>query len=508
MRYNFNASGKTEKNSDYWKFCIGSCHAATALRESYREQLRMLKRDIDFQYIRFHGIFNDDIGVIRKSLFGEYIFSFTLVDDIFDFILSIGIKPFIEIGFMPQCIASGDEYIFHYKGNVTPPKDESIWVMLIEKFISHIIQRYGLAEVRKWYFEIWNEPNLGKNNGFKGGRFWSGDMDDYYRLYTITANTIKHIDQHLKVGGPATSNNAHIVEMLEYCKKSETPIDFISTHHYPTDIVLGYGVEDSQNLITAFNKETCSDKLQDIIKEYITFQSDTWYKVERGVLTKMAQRAKKESQGLPLYYTEWSSLAGLDSDSAFGSSFIIKTIQDNMGLVDGYSYWAFSDIFEEKGVPNCAFHGGFGLITIDGIKKATYNAFKLLASLGQERYIEIYRYETLDVYFFKDKLSSTIQILAVNHQSLLHDIKNQKVEITISNAQILSNAEMVLLDCDHSNAVEEWKKMGYPQILSKSQILYLQSIAELKKQDIIIKDNQLSLDVSKQGVILVTIYLK
>lgn len=506
MKYTFDAQSTTQPNDNYWQFCIGSCHAATALRESYRKQLTMLKRDIDFKYIRFHGLFDDDMCVIRKSLTGEYVYSFTLIDDIFDFLLSIGIKPFVEIGFMPECLASGNEHIFHYNANITPPKDDDMWTLLVEKFVTHLVERYGLAEVRQWFFEIWNEPNLGKETGFRGGRFWSGDMDDYYHLYTITVNAIKKVDNRLRVGGPATSNNALIPQMLHYCKTSGTPIDFVTTHHYPTDVVLGYGVEDSQNFITAFNNETRKDKLYDIIKEYITFQSDTWSKVDRGVLTDMAKRAKQESQGLPLYYTEWSSLAGLDSDGAFGASFILKTIQDNMGIVDGYSYWAFTDIFEEKGVPNCAFHGGFGLITIDGIKKAPYNAFLLLSKLGAERYVDIYSKGTVDVYCFKNSDNGTLQILAVNHQSLLHSVSVQQLDITVANADILDKADMIVLDNEHGNAVAEWQNMGCPQQLTQAQILHLMSASELTTQSIDIKDNQLTVKIEPQGAVLITMY--
>ncbi len=510
MIFELDTKSQLIKNDDYWKMCIGSCHAYTALREDYRQMLEQCKKEIGFNYIRFHGIFSDSMCVLKQSLTGEYILSFTNVDKIFDYLLSINMKPFIELGFMPSCLRSNNETIFHYKANVSPPKDEKIWIWLIESFVEHLINRYGLNEIRSWYFEVWNEPNLGKESGIKGGRFWSGSIDDYFRLYTITANAIKKIDTKIRVGGPATSNNALIPEMIEYCKKSNTPIDFITTHHYPTDVVLGYGVEDSQNFTKAFNSVDWDDKesLGKLINEYTTFQSHIWEKVDRGVLTDMAKRAKKEAQGLPLIYTEWSSLSGIESDGSFGASFILKTIQDNMGLVDGYSYWTFSDIFEEKGTPNCAFHGGFGLLTQDGIKKAPYNAFVLLNKLGDQKYISTFSQDTIDAYFFKNTFTNTIQALIINHQSLLHDIQPHNILLKLKGEKIISKADIYRLDDNHANALTCWKDMGCPQYLDTQQKYALMSASELKRQSIEVVNNAITITIPKQGAALVNFYIQ
>lgn len=508
MQFTLDADSATVKTDEYWKFCIGSCHAATALREDYRQMLRQCRQELGFRYLRFHGLFQDDMSVLRKSLTGEYVMSFSNIDNIFDFLLSIGMKPFVEIGFMPDCLKSADETIFHYKANVTPPKDEAVWIDLIDRFIKHIIERYGRDEVRQWFFEIWNEPNLGKDTGFKGGRFWSGTMEDYFRLYTITVNTIKAVDDRLRVGGPATSNNAWIPQMLDYCETTGTKIDFVTTHHYPTDIVLGYGVEDSQNFVNAFNNADSKDQLSQIINDYLTFQQDIWKKVERGVLTEMAKRAKSECRGLPLYYTEWSSLAGIESDGAFGASFIAKTVQDNAGLVKGYSYWTFSDIFEEKGMPNCAFHGGFGLMNMNGIKKAPYNAFALLNKLGDERYLSQFHSDTVDVYCYRDRSNATLQLLMVNHQSLLHDIEEQNVTVKIKNTELLEKYDCCRVDENHANPLKKWIDAGMPQYLKSYEITALKASAELMRETRILQNNTVNITLPKQGIALVTLYEK
>lgn len=383
-------------------------------------------RDLGFRYLRFHGLFNNDMSVVSKPMFSnELKLSFTNIDNIFDFVLSIGMKPFIELSFMPKVLASSNTTIFHYKGKTSPPADYEKWEWFIEKFINHIIERYGRSEVRKWFFEVWNEPNLGGENSPFG--FWSGSKEEYFKLYKSTANAVKKCDSCLKVGGPATSNNAWIPEFIDFCKKNNAPIDFISTHQYPTDVVLGYGVEDSANFVNPLPLDNI-EKVNEIIsiskdggeefekfkKEYSVFQSHLWEYVDRGVLTDMVRRAVAEASPYPLYYTEWGSLAGMESDSSFGASFIAKTVMDNIGLVKGYSFWTFSDIVEEDAQNSSEFHGGFGLMTQHAIPKSPYRAFQLLNMIEGEIYSnQIFRDDTVDIYSFRNDNINSISLLAV-----------------------------------------------------------------------------------------------
>lgn len=508
MIFEFDTNSKRTEINKQWNFCIGSCHAATALREDYRRDLKKCRKELGIRYLRFHGLFNDDMSVLRKSLLGEYVLSFTNIDNIFDFLLSIGMKPFLELSFMPSCLRSGEMTIFHYKANVTPPKDEAIWSWFIQSFVSHLIERYGRDEVRSWYFEIWNEPNLGKKSGINGARFFSGDQEEYFKLYASTVHAIKSIDARLKVGGPATSNNAWIAETLQFCKENKVPIDFVSTHHYPTDVVLGYGEEDSANFATSFNELDQNDVngIKKMISEYMTFQQDIWARVDRGVLTDMAKRARLEAGELPLYYTEWSSLAGLDSDGSFGASFIAKTAMDNVGIIDGSSYWTFSDIFEEKGMPGCAFHGGYGLMTYDGIKKAPYHAFVLLNKLSNIRYETIFRHKTVDIYSFYDDKASAFQLLAVNHHSLLHEIADEEVSIQLKGCTLLKDADVWRVDDTHANALEHWKAMGAPKTLDTSNVYELMSKSQIKRESLMVENNCVNFMLPKMGIALIVVY--
>jgi xylan 1,4-beta-xylosidase len=176
--------------------------------------------------VRFHGLLSDDMGTLVNEE-NALVYSFFNVDQICDFLLSIGMRPFMELSFMPESLALGSDTVFHYKGNVTAPRDYDDWETLIKKLVEHWVQRYGLPEVSQWFFEVWNEPNL--------DAFWKKPQADYFKLYHRTANVIKNVDKSLQVGGPATADNAWITEFINYCDKNDIPADFISTHHYPTD---------------------------------------------------------------------------------------------------------------------------------------------------------------------------------------------------------------------------------------------------------------------------------
>ena len=515
MKFELDLKSPKHKIERYWEFCVGSCHAATALREDYRIQLKKCRKELGFRYVRFHGLFDDDMSVMKKNLDGAYKLSFANIDNIFDFLLDIGMKPFIELSFMPSCLKSGEQTIFHYKGVTTPPNDPQMWVFLIKSFVGHITERYGRDEVRRWYFEVWNEPNLGGESGMKDVGFWTGTMEDYYRLYALTANAIKEIDAFYRVGGPATSNNAYISETIGFCKKNNVPLDFVSTHHYPTDVVLGYGVENSRNFVKEFSETDKNDKkaLSALVSEYITFKRTLWEKVDRGVLTDMAVHARKEAGDLPLFYTEWSSLAGFATDGSFGASFIAKTVADNLGLVNGYAYWTFSDIFEEDGFPSSAYSGGYGLMTIDGIPKAPYCAFELLHKLGDAVYEKKFAQGTVDIYAFRDESNSTLQLLCVNHNSLQHDIKEETVDIELSGNKFSPYPPDVLrIDDEHANSLALWEKSDRPVSLSAAQKLRLLAESELVRETVRAETNGNSLKTNitlpPMGTALITVYLE
>lgn len=292
------------------------------------------------------------------------------------------------------------------------------------------------------------------------------------------------------------------------------PIDFVSTHHYPTDVVLGYGVEDSLNFVELFAKRDDQDPeaMADLAAQFEVFARDLWKRVDRGVVTRMTRRAVEEARGLPVYYTEWNSLAGLPSDGPFGASFIAKTILDGMGLVQGYSYWTFTDIFEEGGMPSAAFHGGFGLLTLQGVPKASYRVYQLLHMLGSAMYDARLAEGTLDVYALRKAESSAVQVLAVNHQSLMHDIADEAVELSLEGlgAREAVRVDILRVDEAHANALRAWREIGEPEYLREGQLAALMAASAMERECLAVPVVEgriaLPLDVPAMGVALVTLY--
>jgi xylan 1,4-beta-xylosidase len=444
VEFTVDLKGETTPFPHYWEQCVGSCHAYMGLREDWRKQLKICHDELGFQYVRFHGLLNDTMSVCtrRKSGDGkaEIRYSFFNIGSIFDFLLEIGMKPFIELGFMPEILASGTDTCFHYKGNITPPADYEQWETLILRLVRFLVDRYGVDEVRTWFFEVWNEPNL--------RFFWAGTKEEYFKLYQHTAKAIKSIDSQLRVGGPATSVNAWIPDFIAFCQSTGTPVDFISTHHYPTDDPLW-----KSNILD--------------MEEFFQQFGDGLWKYERGILYKMTQKAKAEAGDLPLYYTEWNTSAMLPDpihDESYSAALIAKTIADNAGLVEGYSFWTFSDLFEEQGQYSQPFHGGFGLLTIHGIPKPTYRVFELLHQLGERRLmvkgdpgVNVEMMATMEQ---KPALTNTVKFLIYNHNISGAPIQAEEVCIHLIGLASGQSAILFRIDASSANPKKKWVELG------------------------------------------------
>jgi xylan 1,4-beta-xylosidase len=297
---------------------VGSGHAPLALRADWQAQLQQCHAELGFRHVRFHALLSDEMGTLVCKR-NKLLYSFFNVDQVMDFLLSIGMRPFVELSFMPETLASGSTKVFSYQANVTPPKNYRQWEELIHKLASHWVERYGREEVREWFFEVWNEPNL--------KAFWTGTQKEYFKLYKITAETLKRVDPLLRVGGPATAKNAWIPEFLDFCENREVPVDFVSTHHYPTD---------------AFGKAG----------------ADTLSQLQHAsphVMRDDARKVRAQAKSLPVYYTEWnisSNPRDALHDEPFAAAYAAKIVLEARGNVQGYSYWTFSDIFNENYFPS------------------------------------------------------------------------------------------------------------------------------------------------------------
>src|SRR5690348_5375669 len=151
----------------FWEKMFGSGRAILALRDDYRRDLRAVRQITGAQYVRFHHILGDEVGVYSEDGSGTPVYNFNYVDQIYDGLLDNGVRPFVELSFMPRALAASQTpHAFWYKPLPNPPKSYDAWAGLVHALTAHLVERYGLDEVSQWYFEVWNEPNID---------FWTGE---------------------------------------------------------------------------------------------------------------------------------------------------------------------------------------------------------------------------------------------------------------------------------------------------------------------------------------------
>lgn len=341
-----------------WTNCVGSDRLSTMLRTEYWERFRAVQSVMGFRYIRCHGLLHDELGLVRVDRWEgkeRVFYNFSLVDQIFDTMLNHGVKPFVEWGFMPTALASGDQTVFWWKGNVTPPADGRQWADLVKTLTLHWIDRYGLAEVRSWLFEVWNEPNLTV--------FWKdADQAAYFTLYEQTALALREADAELRVGGPAICGGSDhwIEDFLGFVQKKTLPLDFFTRHLYAAHSPVKNTPDVYYQLLAT--PTTPIDELREV-------------------------RRRIDAAGfshLPLHITEFNTsyhpLCPVH-DTPLNAAFLARLLSESGDLVETLSYWTFSDLFEEADVPRSFFHGGFGLLAREGIPKPTYHLFEFFQHL-------------------------------------------------------------------------------------------------------------------------------
>jgi xylan 1,4-beta-xylosidase len=425
--YNF-AKGSL---NTFFKECIGAGRANEGLRADWQQQLAFVKKECGFKYIRMHGLLTDDMGVYREGKNGKPEYNYMYVDVLFDFIHSIGMKPFVELGFMPNALASGPETIFWWRGNVTPPKDYDKWSDLIRNLLQHFTDRYGVDEVKTWYFEVWNEPNLSPG-------FWSSTQQEYFKLYQYTAKAVKSVNTSYKVGGPGTAGAAWEPEMIEFCTKNNLPIDFVSTHSY--GVRQGY-LDEYGHAGTILDKNPMS--------------------VSGDVLQSRKEITNSSKPNLELHYTEWSASytpADPIHDSYHEAAYILYKLKQVGNSVNSMSYWVFTDIFEESAPRFTPFHGGFGLLNIQGINKSAFYAYQFLNRLGET---ELTNNDSLS-WACKDSRGN-IQLLAWDFTNTLPDdsINNQAYYIRDLPSKSKGKLKVNISGAPEGNYALEVYKVGY-----------------------------------------------
>ncbi len=491
---------------------VGTCAGRVneGLRTSWVEQLRLSKEQCGFQYLRMHDLFNDDMCIYFEKPDGRVVYNWQYVDEVYDRMLEIGVRPFVELSFFPKGIdKDGGKLQMWYRNRVS--YDESKmpkWRALVKAFCQHVVDRYGLDEVRQWYFEVWNEPNLDFG-------FFDGTKSQYFNLYKVTAEAVKSVDGQLRVGGPATSNfiadrrhegertdnqksvfypqeeinkqqwkGVWIEEFLDYCARNEVPVDFVSCHAYPTDYAL--------DPVTKHGK--------DAIRYVHSLRDDL--KWARDVIR---QSAYPQAE---LHITEWSTSPNSRDrmhDLLPPAAYIIKANLENAGGANSIMYWTFTDIFEEKGGGEEIFHGGFGMINFQGIVKPSFHAYRMMNQLGD---LQVYNADPLVV--TRCSVTGRVSALAYNYPQEYEDavpsMRNlgnymdasaKDIDITLKGLTPHQAFILETLDKGHGNAFDAWQEMGAPHSPTREQTAALKEAGWATQTEVVRADSRGRLTVKR-----------
>ncbi len=490
------AKAPTTPFPHFWEQTFGSGRAILSLRQSYRDDVRTVKKVTDFRSVRFHGIFNDEVGlydpdavVKNPGLAAEKVeaagpYNFNYIDQIYDGLLDLGVKPFVEMSFMPKKMAADPAMLhaFWYKPNVSPPKDYALWDAMITAFAQHLIDRYGIAEVATWDFEVWNEPNLD---------FWGGrpNMPTYYELYDHTAIALKKVNKRIRVGGPSTAQAGYVAEFLAHCKAKNVPVDFASTHVYAND---------TANDVFKTNEEIPRDQMV--------------YRAVKKVHEEIAASAYPK---MPLIFSEYNASYANEpdvTDSIYMGPWLANNIRLCDGLTESMSYWSFSDVFEEQGVVRTPFYGGFGLVAADNIQKPALHAFAMLHELGDKR-IKVDSESALAT----RSADGSVEIALWNYAapygtgaSYTPPLANlgpaKSFTVKVSGARADASVVVWRLDADHGNVVKAFDTMGRPAAPSREQIATLRAAgAPAPEEKSNLKDGSFSISIPPQGLVVVKV---
>ena len=454
----------------FWEEMFGSGRAILSLRESYRDDLTAVKGVTGFKYVRFHAILHDEVGAYDEDEKGQAKYNFTYVDQIYDGLLKRGVRPVVEISFMPKKLAAKDApHAFWYKPNVAPPKDYAKWDALVKAFAEHLVQRYGIEEVSQWYFEVWNEPNID---------FWVGEPKQatYFELYKHTARTVKAVNPRLRIGGPATAASEWIPEFLKTMHDEQVPVDFVSTH--------AYADENFEHTFTKAELPPMDDRVCAVVK---------------GV---HAQIAASPMPKLPLFITEWN-VVGLDGarDTTFVGPALANTIRECDGLTEMMSFWTFSDVFEEDGVKPEPFLGYFGLIAPGGIRKPSFSAFAMLHHLGDERLANAAK----DALVTRQR-DGTLVVAVWSEADPHVDGVHKQMHLQFAHVPADAAVRVTRLDATHGNTMAAYKAMGSPRYPTQAQIAQLNAASETGAPEIMaLRQGRIDVDVPVNALVLLEI---
>lgn len=453
--------------------------AKELLYEEIRDMLRIQQKEICFRYIKFHGVLDDELDVFRLDSSGKPVMNFYYLDKIFDFILSVGLKPLVQLSFMPKALAKYPERtIFHYPFVISEPDNEENWSLLISSLVRHLISRYGSNEVRSWMFTFWNET-------MNRLPFDFDTVDIFLRLYEITYQAVKEVDSGL------TFTSTSYVGMkypfinyecfLDYAKSHDCIPDAYLFHFYPTTSehnewlsrlsLAEYNRIASDIVLTLDNNPAAMDRYIEEIRS--TLQSE----------------GKK-----PIYLTEWNftpSHREWLNDTCYTSAYIVRNVIANYDKLDSFCHWSLTDWLEEMPFPRELFHGGMGFFTRNGIKKPAYHAYHFLSSLenqliakgdgycvtkGDNRYVILlcYYVHFSDLYAQGVTFNTTFS----ERYRPFEPSADRLIELQLSNLEdkIYTITEQVV-NRHHGSVFDQWLEMGGQELTKVEETETLRSLS-------------------------------
>lgn len=477
----------TKKEKDIfdssWNFGLGFDHAYNLHRVDAINSLKLLHDEIGFKYVRFHGIFDDDMlcyqrlsdyapyrGIPNSKSVKEI--NFSQIFDIYSNILGVGMKPWVELSFMPSALARGKKTGIRYLNNITQPKSLKVWGDFVEKFIVDLIHQFGKEEVESWYFEVWNEPDL--------PIFFKGKQKNYFELYRETALRIKKVDPTLRVGGPSSSACLWLDDFVKYCQITNTPCDFISTHHYPGDAYgNSFSIKEAFSMMKIVSNSKKEGTSLSLTLSKMFYHPEKYKEWKSGILEEMDRKAKEKVGNKPLFITEFNSAAVFafpPHDEKYAASFIVDNILRRRKETEGAMFWCASDIYEEQFMLPTPFHGGFGLLNNSLIPKPSFYAYKMLSKIKGERIKVENSNKDINIAFFKDGKSYQIVLTSPSPEPE----KDEEIKLKLTINTPLTSLNIFRIDNDHTNPKRVWKEMGSPENLNKEEVEYIKAKSALE----------------------------
>ncbi len=458
------ASKQTAGNPHFWSAAVGTGTATLTLRGDLQTHYKIGNREAGFQRVRGHGVLSDGIGIYKGA--GSY--SWTNFDKYLTAIQQAGMRPIMEMDFMPTALGlnGSDKDIY---------KSATDYKNFIAAVAQHCVDKFGMTDVQNWYWEIWNEPDYpGFWNGTNMSEATSAKMTDYYGLYDNAVAAITSVIPNALVGGPTTTQTSPLAGFVQHCKSAGTRLTFVSSHVYPGGANTGTSA-DANNLVSDNNTRVSA----------------------------ITGNGYSTSQVLS-FNTEWNSSysgqggnvgdAVTSMDNHWNVGFILKGAKllsdknsGNTPPLAVFSYWVLSDVFDESSGPSGSYilgkNGGnlpfgqvFGLMTAQGVRKASFNAFKMLNMLGPVRLSSTggTSSDGVDAMATTSQAGDSLQVLVYDYYSKLNTTGSDSVTINISNLPSALAGKQVfvtqyLVDATHSNPYSVWQGQNSPGSPSESQ---------------------------------------